>query len=306
VVQETPVIAIFGPTASGKTQAALTIAGRLGGEIVSVDSGQIYRGLSIGTAKPTASEREKVPFHLIDVADPSEAFSAARFRESALPVLDDLRSRGRRAILTVGTGLYFRALEEGLFEGPQADPVLRARLEKRLQDEGIAVLEDELKKVDPEAAKSVPKNNRQRVLRALEVFYLTGTPISEHWRSHRNRMSGKSKTSRIFLKLGLSPAKSELDRRIEDRVEGMIEQGLLAEARGLWELWGTKAPGLRLIGYKEIVSYLEGRITLEESISLVIRNTKQYAKRQRTWFKKDREIQWFEGVDTLTQRLTKE
>jgi tRNA dimethylallyltransferase len=306
VVQETPVIAIFGPTASGKTQAALEISGRLGGEIVSVDSGQVYRGLNIGTAKPTPAERERAPFHLIDIAEPSEAFSAACFRELAGPVLDDIRSRGRRPILTVGTGLYFRALEEGLFEGPKADVELRARLEKRLEEEGIASLEEELGRIDPEAAKTVTKNNRQRLLRALEVYYLTGKPISVHWRSHRNRKPENPKGSPRFLKLGLNPAKEELDRRIEDRVEGMVEQGLLAEARALRERWGEEAPGLRLIGYKEIVAYLKGKTSLEAAIALVIRNTRQYAKRQRTWFKKDREIQWFESADRLTQNLTKD
>ncbi|HEX5037101.1 MAG TPA: tRNA (adenosine(37)-N6)-dimethylallyltransferase MiaA [bacterium] len=303
MVQETPVIAIFGPTASGKTLAAMELAAKLGGEIVSVDSGQIYRGMNIGTAKPTAAERKTVPFHLIDVVDPSEAFSAARFSDLASPVMDEIASRGRRPILTVGTGLYFRTLEGGLFEGPKADPELRARLERRLEEEGIEVLEVELRKIDPEASKTVTKNNRQRLIRALEVYHLTGKPISEHWRSHRAKKKGDP-LGRLFLKVGLNPSKEELDRRIEERLEGMIEQGLLAETRALLERWGPRAPGLQLIGYKEIVAYLSGKSSLEAAIALVLRNTRQYAKRQRTWFKKDREIQWFESPDRLTQGLT--
>jgi tRNA dimethylallyltransferase len=295
------IIVIFGPTSSGKTAAAIELAQASNSEIVSVDSGQIYRGLNIGTAKPTQLERKRAAFHLIDIIDPDETFSAAQFRERALTVLANIESRGRRPILTVGTGLYFRALEEGLFEGPKADPAVRARLERRMKEEGIAALEEELRRVDPEAAKGM-KNNRQRLIRALEVYHLTGKPISEHWRTHRK---GKAAGGRRFRKLGLNPSKEDLDRRIEERVEGMVEQGLFAEVRGLLERWGAEAPALKLIGYKEIIAYFEGKMSLEEAVALLIRNTRQYAKRQRTWFKKDREIEWFEAPNTLIQGLTK-
>lgn len=296
------ITALFGPTASGKTSAAMEIARRAGGEIVSVDSGQIYRGLDIGTAKPTTTERARVPFHLIDVVDPVLKFSAAMFREKAIGAIADIRSRGKLPILTVGTGLYFRALEEGVFEAPPVDLSLRDELERRVREKGIAALEAELRRIDPEAAQSIPKNNRQRVIRALEVHRLTGRPISEHWRSHGR---GKGKGIFHFQKLGVNPSKAELDRRIEERVEEMIEQGLIAEVRQLLERWGDEAPGLKLIGYKEIVAYLKEKSSLEAAIASIVRNTRQYAKRQRTWFKKDREIQWFEDADTLTQCLTK-
>lgn len=299
--EELPVIAVFGPTASGKTKVALDLAERLGGEIVSVDSGQIYRGLNIGTAKPMLEERSRAPFHLIDIVDPDHSFSAALFRTRALAAIDDIRSRGKRPILTVGTGLYFRSLEEGLFEGPSADIAVRAELEDRLREEGMASLEGELRRVDPEAARRIPKNNRQRLIRALEVFRLTGRPISEFWSG--GKPTGIS--SFLFDKIGFDIPREELNRRIEERVEAMIEQGLLAEVRGLLAQWGAKAPGLRLIGYKEIIAYHLGKTSLEAAISLVVKNTRQYAKRQRTWFKKDKEISWFHTANEITQRLTK-
>jgi tRNA dimethylallyltransferase len=304
VVQETPVILLCGPTASGKTAAALEIAERIGAEIVNADSGQVYRGMTIGTAKPTREERGRVPFHVIDVLDPDTPFSAADFRSQAQAALHDIQERGKRALVVGGTGLYLRALEQGLFDGPARDDAIRAALEERIEAEGVESLHRELEKVDPAAAASIPSRNRHRIIRALEVHRLTGRPISEFWREHESSRGGVS-PPRIFIKFGLDLPKDELALRIEERVEGMIEQGLLAEARGLWERWGRAAPGLKLIGYKEIVSYLEGRTGLEEAVALIIKNTRQYAKRQRTWFKKDREIEWFDSPDTLTRCLTK-
>jgi tRNA dimethylallyltransferase len=310
VVQETPLIALFGPTASGKTAAAMEIARQVGGEIVSVDSGQIYRGLNIGTAKPTAVERARVSFHLVDIADPDLKFSAAMFRERAIEAIDDTRSRGKRPVLTVGTGLYFRALEKGLFEGPSRDDAVRAELEERIRREGVEPLHRELEKVDPIAAASIPSTNRHRIIRALEVYRLTGRPISEFWKEHERSRGAVSAPGRedpapTFLKLGLDLPKEELNRRIEERVEGMIEQGLLAEVRNLLERWGEAAPAFQLIGYKEIASYLRGKASLEEAVALIIKNTKQYAKRQRTWFKKDKEISWFTDTNGMIQCLTK-
>lgn len=299
MVQKTPVIAICGPTASGKTALAVTVAEKIGAEIVSVDSGQIYRGLNIGTAKPTPAERNGIPFHLLDVADPSEMFSAARFRQLALAAIVEIQSRGRCVLMTVGTGLYLKSLEEGLFEGPGADPAVRAELEARIAEEGIEALEEELRRIDPEAAQTI-KRNPQRLIRALEVHRLTGRPISTFWKEH-----AKGGGLRL-AKYGLDVPKDESDRRIEVRVEDMIEQGLLAEVRGLLKAWGPAAPGLKLIGTKEIVAFLEGKTSLEGAIALVVKNTRQYAKRQRTWFKKDKDIQWFGDSDALIHLLTKQ
>lgn len=304
MVQETPVIVICGPTASGKTEAALGVAEALGAEIVSADSGQIYREMNIGTAKPSPTERSRVPFHLIDILYPDQTFSAAEFRRRALEAIAEIRKRGKRIIIAGGTGLYLKALEHGLFEGPASDPSLRTELEKRIEEEGVEALHQELQGVDPEAARTIPAANRQRLIRALEVHRLTGKPISEFWKEHEGRRGGE-RQGLTFVKCGLDPSKEALHLRIEKRVEEMVEQGLLAEVRGLWNKWGAQAPGLKLIGYKEIIAYLEEKSSLEAAIALLILNTRRYAKRQRTWFKKDREIQWFEDADTLTQCLTK-
>jgi tRNA dimethylallyltransferase len=288
----------------------LQIAERIGAEIVNADSGQVYRGMTIGTAKPTGEERGRVPFHVIDVLDPDTPFSAADFRSQAQAAIQAIQRRGKRALVVGGTGLYLKALEQGLFKGPSRDDAVRAELEERARREGVESLHRELQKVDPAAAASIPSKNRQRIIRALEVYRLTGRPISEFWREHERCRGavpapGRGNPDPTFVKFGLDLPKDELVLRIEERVEGMIEQGLLAEVRGLWERWGKEAPGLKLIGYKEVVSYLEGKTGLEEAVALVIKNTRQYAKRQRTWFKKDREIQWFDSPDTLTRCLTK-
>ena len=202
-----------------------------------------------------------------------------------------------------GTGLYLKALEKGLFEGPSRDEAVRAELEERIRREGVESLHRELQKADPAAAAAIPSGNRQRIIRALEVYRLTGKPISEFWEEHeqgRGRIPAPP-----IVKFGLDVPKEELNRRIEERVEGMLEQGLLAEVRGLLTIWGRGAPGLRLIGYKEIVSYFQEKSTLEEAIAAVIKNTRQYAKRQRTWFRKDKDIQWFSAPNGILQLLTK-
>lgn len=300
------IIVICGPTASGKTAAALEVAEWLGGEIVSADSGQIYRGMNIGTAKPTREEQTKSRFHLIDIVDPNIQFSAADFRLRALDAIQEIHRKGKRALVVGGTGLYLRALEHGLFEGPGRDEALRADLERRIQQEGVEALHRELQDIDPTAAASIPSKNRQRIIRAIEVYRLTGRPISEFWKNHQAKILPLQKGGRgDFLKVGLDLPRDELNRRIEERVQGMIEQGLLAEVHGLLDQWGPEAPGLKLIGYREIVGYLQKKMSLEAAVALVIRNTRQYAKRQRTWFQKDEEIQWFKGQDRLTQYLTK-
>jgi tRNA dimethylallyltransferase len=300
---EAPVIVLCGPTASGKTAAAIEIAQKIDAEIISADSGQVYRGMDIGTAKPTPAERRKIPFHLIDILDPDEQFSAADFRTRALEAIREIRKRGRRVIVAGGTGLYLKALEAGLFEGPSRDPKIREELEERVEREGVEALYRELKKVDPEAAKTIPPRNRQRLIRALEVYRLTGRPISEFWNEHRRR--GAINRAPAFLKYGLIPSKDELHHRIDRRVDRMVEEGLVEEVRFLVERWGRGAPGLRIIGYKEVVAHLEDRIPLQEAVQLIKRNTRRYAKRQRTWFKKDEEIQWFSDPKGLIQHLTK-
>ena len=285
-------IVICGPTATGKTAAAMELAQKIDAEIISVDSGQIYRGMDIGTAKPTLEDQEKVNFHLVDICHPDEIFSAADFRERALAAISDIQSRGKKVILTGGTGLYLRALEEGLFEGPIRHPYIREELEREIQEKGLEILHQELSQVDPVAAQAIPYQNRQRLIRALEVYRLTGKPISEFWSEHQSQ----KEPSLQFVKYALKIDKEELNRRIELRVDRMIEQGLVREVERLINKWGERAPGLKLIGYKEIVGCLKEEAEIDLAVELIKRHTRYYAKRQMTWFKKDPEIQWVERI----------
>ncbi|MDO8462361.1 MAG: tRNA (adenosine(37)-N6)-dimethylallyltransferase MiaA, partial [Deltaproteobacteria bacterium] len=217
-------IIICGPTAVGKTAHAIDLALKEGAEIISADSGQVYRGLDIGTAKPTPKERGKVPFHLIDLIDPSEQFNAADFRRFALQKIEEIQSRGKKVIIAGGTGLYIKVLEEGIFDGPAADPKTRSALEKRVEQEGIESLHRELQRVDPVAATKIPSRNRQRIIRALEVYELTGKPISAFWKEGRGA-AGCAPT----LKIGLTLPREELNRRIDERIDRMIAAGWIEE-----------------------------------------------------------------------------
>ena len=289
-----PITIILGPTAVGKTRLAIEMALRENGEIISADSGQIYRGLDIGTAKPPLEERQGIPFHLIDILDPSGRFSAAGFRRLALRQIEEGRGRGRGAIVVGGTGLYIKVLEEGIFEGPAADPEIRKKLEERCRRDGVETLLRELAKVDPVAANKMDKRNRQRIIRALEVYELTGRPISEFWVTPPDLppLGVRGGPGGRYRKIGLTLPREELNRRIGERIDRMIAQGWIDETETLLEKWGAAAPGLTLIGYKELVGYLQGRISRETAIDLIKTRTRQYAKRQMTWFKADPEIKW--------------
>ena len=278
---------ICGPTAVGKTAYALRLVEEAGAEIVSADSGQIYRGMDVGTAKPSPQERQRVPFHLIDILNPNETFSAADFRERALHVIQDIRGRGKEPLMVGGTGLYMKVLEEGVFEGPKRDEAVRRQIEIEIEAEGLEAVHQKLAGVDPEAAKTIPAGNRQRLIRALEVYRLTGKPISAFWQEHQKRPGAL-----CFKKIGLTLPKEELHRRIENRIDEMLQKGLVKEVEKILAGWGEEAPGLKLIGYKEIVSYLKGRTSQAEAIVQIKTNTRQYAKRQITWFRKDPAIEW--------------
>lgn len=292
----------------------MEIAAKIEAEIISADSGQIYRGLDIGTAKPTPEEREEVRFHLIDILNPNEQFSAADFRERALEAMSEIQSRGKRVIVAGGTGLYLKTLEQGIFDGPSKDPKIRSKLEMRIKSEGIESLHDELKQVDPEAAATIPPQNRQRIIRALEVYYLTGKPISQLWKE--DRRGGPAwppgpthRSDPTFIKFGLNLPKEELKQRINHRVDQMIHLGLVDEVKTLLEKWDKSVPALQIIGYKEITQHLSGKFSLEMAVEQIKIHTRQYAKRQKTWFQKDKGIQWFEDrkrlINALSQYLTK-
>ena len=289
------IVAVVGPTASGKSMLAMELAARFNGEIVSADSMQVYRFMDIGTAKPTQEQRQRVPHHLIDIADPDEEFNAARYSEEASRAIHDIHERGKNVFVVGGTGLYVRALTKGLFKGPGSDMRLRnefAILGSR--SEGARYLYEKLKEVDPEAASGIHPNNMARIVRALEVYYLTNKPISAFQKEH-----GFSEESYDVLKVGLSIDRKLLYKRIEDRVDSMIEAGLVAEVKKLLDMGyvGTDLKSvpkvMRALGYKEILEYMQNKISLENAVEEIKKNTKRYAKRQMTWFRKETDIRWF-------------
>ena len=286
------ILVICGPTATGKTAAALELAQKIDAEIISVDSGQIYRGMDIGTAKPTADEQSQITFHLINIKNPDEIFSAADFEQLATQAIHDIHARGKRVILCGGTGLYLRALEAGVFEGPSRSDDIRKELEEEIHQEGLTALRrlhDELRSIDPQAAASIPFQNRQRLIRALEVYRLTGKPISQFWLEQETT---KKKSPFLFQKFALDLPKEELNQRIEKRVDQMMEMGLAREVENLFERWGSQAPGLQMIGYKEIIGCLRENESMDLAVELIKKHTRNYAKRQLTWFRKDKKNIW--------------
>lgn len=277
---------ICGPTAVGKTAHAVRLAQAINAEIISADSGQIYRGLDIGTAKPTPEELHGVPIHLMDILNPDQKFSAAQFQQMAGAKIKEIAARGKQVIVCGGTGLYLRVLRGGIFAGPEADPHYRATLEQRIIQEGVESLHRELARIDPEAAAAIPTGNRHRLIRALEVYHLTKKPISVYWREHRFSEQGPFAQPYEVETTFLNPPREELYRRIDVRVDAMVAKGWLEEVRGLVAQWGREAPGLQIIGYKEIAGHLAGEMDWKTTLSLIKQHTRNYAKRQVTWFRK--------------------
>jgi len=288
-------VIIAGPTASGKTELAVRLAERFGGEIVNADSMQVYRGMDIGTAKPSPEFRLRVPHHLIDIVDPDVNFSASDFRREAAIAIADISGRGRRVFVVGGTGLYIRALLQGLVDSPSGAGVVRRGLEETAKRYGSEALLDELARVDPETAARLHPNDLVRIVRALEVYRLSGRPISQQRSEH-----GFAGDYYRALKIGLTVERRELYERIDRRVEQMIAEGLVEEVKSLLARGfspGSKA--LRSIGYRQICAYLAGEYGLDEAVRLIKRDTRHYAKRQLTWFKADGEIKWVEYSDNF-------
>ncbi|HXI09625.1 MAG TPA: tRNA (adenosine(37)-N6)-dimethylallyltransferase MiaA [Thermodesulfobacteriota bacterium] len=280
---------ILGPTASGKTGLALELASLFNGEIINADSMQVYRFMDIGTAKPSKEELGRAAHHLIDVVDPDEEYTAARFRTEALEKIGEIRSRGRNVFVAGGTGLYVKVLTRGIFEGPRADPSVREALGELVRVHGKEVLHERLKEVDPESAGKIHPNNTGRLIRALEVWETAGRPISEF---HREHAFGEDPLD--ALKIGLALDRDALYAAIERRVDGMMERGLPEETGRLVSMgYSADLKPMRGLGYKEMAGYLNGESTLEQAVALIKRNTRRYAKRQMTWFRGDPEIRWF-------------
>jgi len=282
-------VVLLGPTATGKSSLAIDLALRFHGEIISADSVQVYRGLDIGTAKPSKEERQQVLHHLIDILDPDQEYSAAAFRAQADEIISRLHLRQIPIFVTGGTGLYLKALTRGLFRGPDRDSQLRAALYRRSEKEGSEVLHNELSRLDPEAASRIHPHDLFRIIRALEVCTLSPKPISYFQREHKFQDSPYE-----VLKIGLCCERGELYRRIDSRAEKMLEMGWVEEVQSLLDRgYSSKLKSMQSLGYKRILSHLFGEIELAQALELIKRDTRRYAKRQITWFKKDPEIYWF-------------
>ena len=293
-------LVLTGPTAVGKSEVALRLAEGAGGEIVSVDSMQVYRGLDLGTAKPGATERARVPHHLIDILELHESFDAARFVQLAQAAVEEIRARGRQPVLCGGTGLYFKAFLYGLSRGPEADPVLRAELRKLPMAELLA----ELAARDPETYARIDRQNPRRVIRAVEVIRLTGGSFAEQRVNWPERRAPAGATV-----VGLARTPGDLQRRLEARVEAMFERGLVAEVQGLLVRGLAANPvAMQALGYRQVVEHLRGERSLAETIQLVKIRTRQFAKRQMTWFRRQLQVTWVhveeeEPVEAIVQKV---
>jgi len=282
-------VAIVGPTASGKSSLAFRLARLLRGEILSADSMQVYRKMDIGTAKPSPAERKDVPHHLIDIMEPDQNYSAALFREQANPIIIRLHQSGTPIFVAGGTGLYLKALTRGLFRGPGADPELRESLKERAARDGIPSLHRELTGLDPTAASRIHPGDLFRIVRALEVYTQTRRPISDFQLAH-----GFQDSPYEALKIGLSREREDLYRRIEKRVDQMIEAGWIEEVRALLDSgYSRNLKSMKSLGYRHLASHLYGERGLAETIEAIKRDTRRFAKRQLTWFRADEEVRWF-------------
>jgi tRNA dimethylallyltransferase len=283
------IVVVLGPTAVGKSDIAMELALQMNGEIINADSQQLYRQMNIGTAKPSNKVREKIPHHVIDVVDPDEEFNVARYRELATTSIHDIRKRGKQAIVCGGTGLYIRALTKGLFVGPAQDKAVRHTLTLEAQEHGLRSLYERLEQVDPSATFWIHPHDRQRIIRALEVYELTGKPISKWQKEH-----GFNEAPFDTLKVGLCRERTELYSLIDRRCDRMIEEGLVNEVKGLSERgYNLDMKPLQSVGYRHAGWVLRGQMTLTEAVFLMKRDTRRLAKRQLTWFRSDKEIRWF-------------
>lgn len=290
-----PAIFLMGPTASGKTDLAIALRERLPFELISVDSAMIYRGMDIGTAKPDRETLQRAPHRLIDILDPAESYSAARFRADALREMEEITRSGRIPLLVGGTMLYYRALEYGLSDLPQKDEAVRRRLDEEALAIGLEALHQRLAQVDPVSAARIHPNDPQRLLRALEVHAITGEPMSRLW----ERQSGEQLPFRL-IKLALAPAeRSLLHERIEQRFRQMLTHGLVEEVERLHARGDLHPdlPAIRCVGYRQVWSYLEGVWDYDTMMERGITATRQFAKRQFTWLRSERNVEWFDATN---------
>jgi tRNA dimethylallyltransferase len=288
--REPLLVVVLGPTASGKTALALTIARRFDGEIVNCDSVAMYRDFEIGTAKPSAAERAEVPHHLLDLVDPMADVTAGEYARQARQVLGQIAQRGHLPIVSGGTGLYLRALLEGLFPGPQRSAELRNRLRQRAAVSGPERLHRILRRLDSSAAERIHANDVPKVIRAIEVCLAARQPMTQLWREGREPLRGFR-----MLRLGLNPAREALYARINLRAERMFEQGLIAETEQLRKKYGDDARPLTSLGYQQALQVLRGEIDRKQALVAAQQAHRNYAKRQMTWFRREPEVHWLAG-----------
>ena len=281
---------ILGPTASGKTALSLALAERFRGEIVNCDSVAMYREFEIGTAKPSREERARVPHHLFDIVPPTGSMTAGEYARVARGVLGEIRDRGHLPIVVGGTGLYLRALLEGLFAGPQRSEELRERLRERPAERGSGYLHRILEHLDAAAAAKIHANDAPKLVRAIEVCLASRTQMTELWKQGRNPLTGFR-----IVRLGLNPDRAALYERINQRAASMFEHGLVEETRHLLETYGDAAGPLASLGYKQAVQLLRGELDRESAIAAAQKAHRNYAKRQMTWFRREPDVRWFAG-----------
>jgi len=284
-------VVVLGPTASGKTALALTLARRFGGEIVNCDSVAMYREFEIGTAKPTRDERVEVPHHLVDCVDPLADVSAGEYARQAREVLQEIRGRKHLPIVSGGTGLYLRALVDGLFAGPQRSEELRERLRERVEKRGSDYLHRILRKLDPLAAGRIHANDVPKMIRAIEVCLASRQPMTELWQQGREPLAGFR-----ILRFGLNPEREVLYARINDRAAKMFDDGLIEETGALLEKYGPNARPLASLGYKQAVQFLRGELDRESALRAAQQAHRNYAKRQITWFRREPDVRWLGGL----------
>jgi tRNA dimethylallyltransferase len=295
-VREPLLVILLGPTASGKTALSLWLAQRLKGEIVSCDSVAVYQEFEIGTAKPSAEERRLVPHHLIDIAPPDGLLTAGDYARMAREALSEISARGKLPIVVGGTGLYLKALLEGLFAGPPRSEDLRARLRQRVETRGAEYLHRILKRLDPRAAASIHANDVPKVIRAIEVCINARQRMTEMWQAGRDPLRG----FRIF-RIGLDPDRDLLYQRINQRAQEMFQHGLVEETRVLRERYGSSARSLGSLGYKQAAQLLAGELSREQAVAAAQQGHRNYAKRQMTWFRRERDVHWLRGFGSDQQ-----
>lgn len=287
------IVVICGPTAVGKTALAIDLAERFNGEILSADSRQVYRFMDIGTDKPTLGQREQIPHHLIDVLDPDQTFSGGEFVRQAQEAIASLFNLRKNIFVVGGTGLYIKALLHGLIPVPAASVGIRQELQERVQREGMESIYEELQRLDPETAARLNRRDSFRIVRALEIYRTTGKAAS-HWHAEHRFQEARFEAYSV----GLNLDRSILYQRIHSRVEGMIQRGLVEEVQALLKAgYGLQHAALRTPGYQEIIQNLQGELPWDDAVELFRRRTRQYAKRQVTWFRADPEIHWFNPLE---------